>query len=222
MGFRFQKRIKLGKGFGLNISKSSIMPSYRTKSGSVSSKGYSLKTGIPGLTFRKNFNRKKNSGCVLVLSIFFLIPFFIIVTSSCQEERKEGSIIETTSNNYTKGKEFIIKNKTENVMIEIKNKEPSEEEVDKVLKEFIVLFYDLNRFKKENDFKKYGFATGGPYNKWLKQLERLKKKSNILIRKGLFASELEILGFSYVTSKGRETDVTRRLNKIISDTILSN
>jgi hypothetical protein len=43
MGFRFQKRIKLGKGIGLNISKSGISPSIRTKKGSISSKGYSIR-----------------------------------------------------------------------------------------------------------------------------------------------------------------------------------
>lgn len=41
MGFRYQKRIKLGKGFGLNISKLGIKPSYRSKKGSISTKGYS-------------------------------------------------------------------------------------------------------------------------------------------------------------------------------------
>ena len=54
MGFNYNKRIKLGKGFGLHISKSGITPSYRTKRGSLSSKGYSIKTGIPGLIFKRN------------------------------------------------------------------------------------------------------------------------------------------------------------------------
>lgn len=75
MGFRFQKRIKLGKGFGLNISKSSITPSYRNKKGSVSSKGYSIKTGIPGLTYRKTFSKSSKSGCSAL--IFMVISFMI-------------------------------------------------------------------------------------------------------------------------------------------------
>ncbi|MBV7268032.1 DUF4236 domain-containing protein [Winogradskyella luteola] len=69
MGFRFQKRIKLGKRFGINISKSGITPSYRTKKGSLSSKGYSINTGIPGLNYRKTFSKSSKSGC----SIFVLI-----------------------------------------------------------------------------------------------------------------------------------------------------
>ncbi len=53
MGFRYQKRTNLGKGLGLNICKSGISPSIRTKSGTLSGKGYSLRSGIPGMTYRK-------------------------------------------------------------------------------------------------------------------------------------------------------------------------
>lgn len=76
MGFRFQKRINLGKGIGLNISKSGITPSIRTKSGSLSKKGYSVKTGISGVSYRKNFSNSKNSGC----GVFLLIPIVIIIS----------------------------------------------------------------------------------------------------------------------------------------------
>lgn len=72
MGFRFQKRIKLGKGLGVNISKSGITPSYRTKRGSVSSKGYSIKTGISGVTYRKNYLKSSKGGCAGIL-LFFLV-----------------------------------------------------------------------------------------------------------------------------------------------------
>lgn len=48
MAFRFNKRISIGKRLGINVSKSSITPSYRTKKASISSKGYSVRTGIPG------------------------------------------------------------------------------------------------------------------------------------------------------------------------------
>jgi len=80
MGFRFQKRIKLGKGFGLNISKSSITPSYRNKRGSISSKGYSLRTGVPGLSYRKTFSKSSKSGCsvLILIVISFTITTFLI------------------------------------------------------------------------------------------------------------------------------------------------
>jgi hypothetical protein len=70
MGFRYQKRINLGKGIGLNISKSGISPSIRTKAGSISSKGYSIRTGIPGASYRKTFSKSSKSGCVLTLLVF--------------------------------------------------------------------------------------------------------------------------------------------------------
>ncbi|HBD25672.1 DUF4236 domain-containing protein [Flavobacterium sp.] len=76
MSFRIQKRINLGKGIGLNVSKSGITPSIRTKSGSLSTKGYSVKTGISGISYRKNFSNSKNSGC----AVFLLIPILIIIS----------------------------------------------------------------------------------------------------------------------------------------------
>ncbi|WP_291871039.1 DUF4236 domain-containing protein [Maribacter sp.] len=80
MAFRFNKKINLGKGLGFNVSKSGITPSYRTKRGSISSKGYSVRTGIPGLTYRKTFSKAKNSGCLL----FFVLPWiFLLLMFSC-------------------------------------------------------------------------------------------------------------------------------------------
>ncbi|MDA6072302.1 DUF4236 domain-containing protein [Flavobacterium sp. AC] len=70
MGFRFQKRIKIGGGFGLNISKSGISPSLRTKIGSFSKNGYSVKTGISGL-------RYQNSGCIVLFAFTGIITLLI-------------------------------------------------------------------------------------------------------------------------------------------------
>ncbi|PXX26313.1 DUF4236 domain-containing protein [Arenibacter sp. ARW7G5Y1] len=81
MAFRFNKRVNLIKGLGINISKSGITPSLRTGRGSLSSKGYSVRTGIPGLTYRKTFSKTKNSGCLLnillLLSVVFLLLQFM-------------------------------------------------------------------------------------------------------------------------------------------------
>ena len=59
MGLRYQKRVNFGKGAGLNISKSGIGSSYRTKYGTIGTKGFSVRTGIPGLTFRGGWSNKK-------------------------------------------------------------------------------------------------------------------------------------------------------------------
>jgi len=88
MSVRFNKRIKFGKGPGVNISKSGITPSYRNKTGSVSSKGFSIKTGIPGVTNRKTFSKSKNSGCLIIL-IFFLLMSSILTIVSCKNEIKK-------------------------------------------------------------------------------------------------------------------------------------
>ena len=71
MGFHFQKRVKVGKGVGINISKSGVSSSYRTKYGSVGSKGFSIRTGIPGLTFRSSWTKSKE--CFIILLLFGII-----------------------------------------------------------------------------------------------------------------------------------------------------
>lgn len=77
MGFKLQKRIKLGKNLGLNVSKSGISPSYRTKKGTISTKGFSVRTGIKGVTYRKSFAKTKQQGCLLTLLLFlFAIVLF--------------------------------------------------------------------------------------------------------------------------------------------------
>ena len=77
MGFRFQKRINLGGGLGLNISKSGISPSLKTSRGTISSKGLSVRTGIAGVNYQNNFSKAKNSGCML-LSVFTGIATYLI------------------------------------------------------------------------------------------------------------------------------------------------
>ncbi|WP_420856407.1 DUF4236 domain-containing protein [Zunongwangia pacifica] len=69
------KRINLGKGIGINISKSGISPSIRTKRGTLSTKSLSVRTGIPGLTYRKTFSKGK--GCLLQMVILFGIITFL-------------------------------------------------------------------------------------------------------------------------------------------------
>jgi len=72
MGFRYQRRINLGGGAGLNLSKSGISASYRTKYGSIGPRGFSLRTGIPGLTFRSG-RGSKGSGAAIVLLVMAAI-----------------------------------------------------------------------------------------------------------------------------------------------------
>jgi hypothetical protein len=78
MGLSFRKRVNLGGGLGLNISKSGISPSVRTKGGTISNKGFSVRTGVPGVSYRKNFSTAKNSGCMMCLTVLAIMILLII------------------------------------------------------------------------------------------------------------------------------------------------
>ena len=112
MGFRFQKRIKLGKDFSLNISKSSITPSYRNKRGSLSSKGYSLRTGISGLSYRKTFKKAKGSGCLVVLTLLLLITSTLSIIS-CENKTSKPTNQWYQGGNLHKSKIIEWKTSTE-------------------------------------------------------------------------------------------------------------
>jgi hypothetical protein len=71
MAFRFQKRINLGGGAGVNLSKSGAGFSYRTKFGSFGTRGYSIRTGIPGLSYRGGSG--KNNPIAQILGLFALV-----------------------------------------------------------------------------------------------------------------------------------------------------
>jgi len=76
MGLIFRKRINLGKGFGLNLSKSGVSSSQRTRFGSFGSRGFSIRTGVPGVYYRSTF--KKGSGC-LVLLLPVLLSLVVVI-----------------------------------------------------------------------------------------------------------------------------------------------
>ncbi len=103
MGFKFNKRINLGKGLGLNISKSGISPSYRTKRGSISRKGYSIKTGVPGLSYGKQFGKDK--GCAIVLFLICILSVTIYSCSSAETVNEEQIVsspcVDTNCADYT-------------------------------------------------------------------------------------------------------------------------
>jgi len=79
VGFRIQKRINLGKGLGLNIGKTGISTSYRSKAGSIGSKGYSIRTGIPGVSYRGFFNK----GCLMTIVFLLSIATIFLLIINC-------------------------------------------------------------------------------------------------------------------------------------------
>lgn len=81
MGFRFQRRIKLGGGAGLNLSKSGVSTSVRSRYGSVGTKGFSVRTGVPGLTYRSGYRKGSDAGLIAlaVLALIALLPLLLRV-----------------------------------------------------------------------------------------------------------------------------------------------
>jgi NADH:ubiquinone oxidoreductase subunit 2 (subunit N) len=73
MGFNFNKRVNLGNGVGMNISKYGVSTSYRTKHGSLSYRGFSIRTGIPGLTFRSSWGNKSRKGNEAIIRLVILL-----------------------------------------------------------------------------------------------------------------------------------------------------
>jgi hypothetical protein len=79
MGFRFQRRISLGDGLGLNLSGSGISVSKRTRWGSFGTGGLSFRTGIPGLTYRVGSGWGSAFGLVVLLVMFSLLILYVVI-----------------------------------------------------------------------------------------------------------------------------------------------
>jgi hypothetical protein len=79
MEFRFYKRIPLGGGAGVNISKSGLSTSFRGKFGSLGTSGFSIRSGIPGLSFRTSWGRASKSHGLETLLILLLFALFVYV-----------------------------------------------------------------------------------------------------------------------------------------------
>lgn len=82
MGLRYYKRVGGNKGFGLNFSGSGVSTSYRTKYGTLGSKGFSIKTGIPGMSFRSGYgSRRKDKGVTALIILGIIVTGFVIYYS---------------------------------------------------------------------------------------------------------------------------------------------
>jgi hypothetical protein len=95
------------------------------------------------------------------------------------------------------------------------------EKTEIIFEQFKFLYDRLIEFKGKDDFKKFGLGEGGPYNKWLKEVEQLENNpdSKLLLQRGVVAGELKSLGMEYVRSNGKETSLTREFNKIFVEAI---
>ncbi|MEK6482390.1 hypothetical protein WJR50_32945 [Catalinimonas sp. 4WD22] len=87
MSFRFQRRKKINDWLGLNFSRSGVSPNIRTKIGSFSPRGFSFRTGIPGLSYRGSFSKKGLPvlvifGLLLVVINLFRLLWYLLEVSA--------------------------------------------------------------------------------------------------------------------------------------------
>jgi hypothetical protein len=69
MGFRLQRRVSLAKGTFMNVSGSGLSFTRRTKWGSYGTRGFSIRTGIPGLYYRQRYSKKGDMSGIIVLLV---------------------------------------------------------------------------------------------------------------------------------------------------------
>jgi hypothetical protein len=78
MGLQFYKRLKINDNIGVNLSKTGVSASLRSRFGSIGPKGFSVKTGIPGLSLRSSFKNANGKGLANFI-IFILILGLIVL-----------------------------------------------------------------------------------------------------------------------------------------------
>jgi len=78
MAIRYQRRVNLGKGIGLNLSGRSISMSTRTKWGSFGTGGFSILSGIPGLSYRQRYKKGDFITPFLSVAIFLTAGILVI------------------------------------------------------------------------------------------------------------------------------------------------
>src|SRR5687768_7967129 len=78
MGIRYTKRLGRSQGWGLNISGSGISSSYRSKLGAIGSNGFSIKSGIPGLSYRGTWGARKARGNGTLLFLLAMLAYYVM------------------------------------------------------------------------------------------------------------------------------------------------
>ena len=82
MSLKFHRRLNFGSGVGLNISKSGATPGIRSKMGSISSKGFSIRSGIKGLNYRQSWGKGIEGaifGAIAMVFMFFITAAFWVL-----------------------------------------------------------------------------------------------------------------------------------------------
>jgi hypothetical protein len=79
MGFRFQRRIRIGPGLRINLSKSGVSTSVGTKGAwfTAGPRGARTTAGIPGtgMSYTETSRSRSGVGAVLILAFLVLLAF---------------------------------------------------------------------------------------------------------------------------------------------------
>src|SRR5690606_34532534 len=67
----------LGGGFGLNASKSGLSASARSRAGSIGTRGFSIRSGIPGLSYRQSWG-KNGTGMAIIAAVVGMVVYAVV------------------------------------------------------------------------------------------------------------------------------------------------
>jgi hypothetical protein len=98
----------------------------------------------------------------------------------------------------------------------------SEFEIETAKEEFRKLYIELLSFKDKSEFHYNGFAVGHKYNRWLTDVEKLSNtpSNKILLKHGGFVyGDLEMLGFEYLKTYGKDNEYSRWVKKLFDEGI---
>jgi hypothetical protein len=136
--------------------------------------------------------------------LFFALMLGLL--SCVSNEVKENEQVEQPK---SEGQE-LTQEKDENRLSATEEKEITE----KLTKEFLILYDELNSFKRNKEFHSLGFGIGSPYKKWWDRVDLLNSHPNskILLKKGATPGDLQTLATEYLQSKGLETEYSKFMN----------
>jgi len=140
------------------------------------------------------------------IHIIILIGFSFIIQNFIVGQRALGLDFETTSLQSQRHKE--------NLVLSQASKTPSKQTV---LSEIRHLYLELQNFKNDPQFHRFGFAPGHKYRNWQSEAKRLVDSTPRdvgieVMREGVVPGDLLVLGQEYLTSKGKETEYSRYIN----------
>lgn len=80
-------------------------------------------------------------------------------------------------------------------------------------------YNELLSFKSSQNFAKFGFAEGGPYKKWLMEVELRRDSPDFSLMERVAIGDLLGLALEYSSNRGKETEYSRFAKSKIEERI---